>query len=47
MTLIFKSMSITVVKPQQKNKYQFNSIKKIQMGVKNFGNKNISCGCGK
>ena len=47
MTLFFKPIAVTVVKPQQKNKYQFNSIKKIQMGVKNFGNKKISCGCGK
>ena len=47
MTLVFKTKPVTIVKAQQKNKYQFNSIKRIQMGVKDFGNKKIGCGCGK
>ena len=47
MTLVFNLKPITTVKVQQKNKYQFNSIKRIQIGVKNFGNKKIGCGCGK
>ena len=47
MTLVFKPIPVTKVHVQQKNKYHFNSIKRIQMGVKDFGNKKISCGCGK
>jgi len=47
MTLVFKSKPVVTVKPQQKNKYQIRSIKRIQMGVKDFGNKKIGCGCGK
>lgn len=47
MTLVFNPKPIITVQLQQKNKYKFNSIKRIKMGVKDFGNKKISCGCGK
>ena len=47
MTLVFKPKLFVTVQPQQKNKYQIHSIKRIQMGVKDFGNKKIGCGCGK
>lgn len=46
MTLVFSSIPAFRNK-QQKNKYSFKSIKRINMGVKNFGNKKIGCGCGK
>ncbi len=47
MTLVFKPAAVIKTIPQQKNKYRFNSIKRIQLGVKDFGNKKIGCGCGK
>ena len=57
MTLIFNITPVNItpvnitpvntISIQQKNKFKFNSIKRIQMGVKDFGNKKISCGCGK
>ena len=47
MTLVFKSKPVIIAQPKQKNKYQIRSIKRIQMGVKDFGNKKVGCGCGK
>tara|TARA_Y100000748_G_C15455434_1_gene472687 strand:+ start:919 stop:1062 length:144 start_codon:yes stop_codon:yes gene_type:complete len=47
MTLVFSVKPKARVLPQQKYKYKFNSIKRIQMGIKNSGNKRIGCGCGK
>ena len=47
MTLIFKPKNISSVKSYQENKYQFRSIKSIQLGFKNLGIRKVSCGCGK
>lgn len=47
MTLVFKLKPVVIEKVHQKNNYPIISIKRIQMGIKNFGNKKIGCGCGK
>ena len=47
MTLVFNIKPITIAKNHQKNNYQIISIKRIKMGIKNFGYKKLGCGCGK